>query len=386
MRSLQIAVRLLRRNPVETILVVLGISAGVAVFVFIGSLVVGLQARLIETTLGSSPHLIVSSKEPGSFVCLDKKLQNTLKKVDNIKRVLPERDISAVITRGSLTNPLYIRCGDPQTLDEIFKISPKIKKGLYILGDNKIVIGTAFAEKYGLNPGRNIFLSVPEKPVMRLTISGIVDFGSKQLNETMAFSDDRFGQSALSLDSDQYSVVVIQLNNVFESTANAAAIAKADKRIKVADWQIEQKDLQLGLRAQAGVALIIQIFVLIAVALWISSSLSISAIQKTRQTDTIRELELHDLSAGLVFLWQGVILGLTGATGGLLLGIVLIALFQIASAGWPVFFPIYPQMSFFVFSYATGFIAAVVATYLPSLAMSRTRRQPGLTQEILQKR
>lgn len=356
-------------------LIVLAMAVGIAVQVFIGSLTTGLQAFLIETTLGSSPHLIITSAKTDGYVALDKELQTALRKSANIKWILPECNLSAVIARGSLTTPLSIQCGDPQTLDEVYKISPKIKKGLYILGDNKVVIGTIFAEKYRLVPGRNIFLTLPGKPAYKLTVSGIADFGTKQLNETLAFSDDRFGQAALSFNADQYSIIAIQLKDVFKSTTDAAAIKKADKHIKVADWQVEQKDLLSGLRAQSSSTLLIQFFLIIAVASGIASTFSISAIQESRHTDILNALGLTEQRrAGLVLLWQGLILGLLGATGGLLLGIGLISVFTLPSAGNPGSFPIHPRLDFLLVSFAVGVLVAIVFSILPYRLADKKRR------------
>ncbi len=374
MKPLRIAFQMLRRTPVQSALIVLGITIGIATQIFIGSLATSLQTYLIDTTLGPNPQLIVASAKTDGFVVLDRKLQSALTKSTNIKRILPERDISVVITRGSLSTPLYIRCGDPQTLDETYRISPTIKKGLYILGDNKVVIGTIFAERNGLSPGRNIFLTVPGKPVEKLTVTGIADFGTKQLNETLAYSDDRFGQTALGLTSDQYSMIVLQLNDVFGSTANASAINKADPNVRVANWQVEQKDLASGLRAQANSTLLIQILIIIAVAFEIASTLSISAIQKIRQNGVSQESDVAAGATGPAFLWQGVLLGLPGVSGGLLLGIALIALFQVFSAGRPGSFSVHPQAGFFMLSFALGLIVAVLATYLPSRLLSGSHR------------
>jgi lipoprotein-releasing system permease protein len=371
MLSLRIAIRFLRKSPVQSTLIILGVSVGIAVQIFIGSLIASLQTYLIETTLGSSPHLIITPTTTDGSLSLDKELQAALRKSNNIKWILPESNVSAVIARGSLTTPLYIRCGDPKTLDEVYKISPKIKKGLYLLGNNKVVVGTVFAEKYHLSPGNNIFLTLPGQPTHKLAISGIADFGSKQLNETLAFSDDRFGQTALGLGSDQYSMIVIQLNDVFKSTEDAAAIAKADKHVKVADWQVEQKDLLSGLQAQSSSTLMIQFFVIIAVALGIASTLSISAIQKTRQIGILKALGLTDRRAGQVFLWQGLLLGILGASGGLLLGVGLIAIFQVTAGTRPGSFPIHPQLSFVAASFAIGVAVAMLSSLLPSRRTSR---------------
>ena len=58
--SLQIALRFLKSGKGQTVLIILGISIGVAVQLFIGSLIQGLQINLIDTTIGSSSQITIT--------------------------------------------------------------------------------------------------------------------------------------------------------------------------------------------------------------------------------------------------------------------------------------------------------------------------------------
>ena len=57
--SYSIALRFLKSGKGQTLLIVLGISVGVAVQIFIGSLIQGLQLSLLDTTIGSSSHISI---------------------------------------------------------------------------------------------------------------------------------------------------------------------------------------------------------------------------------------------------------------------------------------------------------------------------------------
>jgi lipoprotein-releasing system permease protein len=59
--SFDIALRFLKSGKGQTILIALGISVGVAVQIFIGSLIQGLQISLVDTTIGSSSHITVTA-------------------------------------------------------------------------------------------------------------------------------------------------------------------------------------------------------------------------------------------------------------------------------------------------------------------------------------
>lgn len=108
MLSLRIAVRFLRRSPVQTTLIALGISVGIAVLIFIGSLIASLQAYLIDQTLGSSPHLTITSKTKGATVGYDAVLRNALRNNDQVKAIVPQRTVSAIFVKGSQSAPLSL--------------------------------------------------------------------------------------------------------------------------------------------------------------------------------------------------------------------------------------------------------------------------------------
>lgn len=61
--AFSIAMRFLSSSKTQTLLIVMGIAIGVSVQVFIGSLIQGLQKDLVDTTIGSSSQITVSSSE-----------------------------------------------------------------------------------------------------------------------------------------------------------------------------------------------------------------------------------------------------------------------------------------------------------------------------------
>ena len=58
-----LALRFFRDGRSQTALIVVGVAVGVAVQVFITSLIAGLQADLIDKTLGSLPHITLQPPE-----------------------------------------------------------------------------------------------------------------------------------------------------------------------------------------------------------------------------------------------------------------------------------------------------------------------------------
>ncbi len=371
MLSLRIAVRFLLKSPIQTVLIVAGIAVGIAVQIFVGSLIASLQSFLIDQTLGSSPHLTLTAKAKGEFIDYNQALRIKLKKNAVVKAVVPQRTVSAIFVKGSQSAPLSIKCADATKLDSIYKLKSKLKGGDYSLGDNEIIVGSDFASGQNVRPGDMIKLTLASRAVKELRVSSIVDLGNKQANETVAFAGTGFGRAALGASVNRYSAVEIQLSQVFQSTAIAKNLAGAFPDITITDWQIEQKSLLSGLQAQSSSTFMIQFFVLIAVALGIASTLSISAIQKTRQIGILKALGMTDGRSGTIFLWQGLFLGFLGSLGGLLLGLGLIAIFSVTAGAKPGSFPITPQTTFVIVSVGIGLAVAMLSAILPSRRTAR---------------
>ena len=170
---------------------------------------------------------------------------------------------------------------------------------------------------------------------------------------------------ALSLEEDAYSAIEIQVDDVFASSEVATRLA--DEDLTVIDWQDENEELLSGLAAQSGSSLMIQAFVLVAVALGIASTLAISAVQKTRQVGILKAMGMTDSAAGRIFLLQAAILGVCGVAAGIGLGYLLIFGFSFA----PVDFSVRPSLSLIAISAVIGVAVAMLSSIIPSRSTSR---------------
>ncbi len=59
----QVALRFLREGRMQTLLIIVGVAAGVAVIAYISALIAGLQASTLKKTLGAQPHISVQAPD-----------------------------------------------------------------------------------------------------------------------------------------------------------------------------------------------------------------------------------------------------------------------------------------------------------------------------------
>lgn len=368
MLSFNIAMRFLRKSPMQSILIAAGIAIGIGVQVFLGSLITSLQTSLVDQTIGHSPQVIVQSATDGQAVRVTPALKQAFAVQSQVTTAVPTRVFSAIYRKGKVSAPLQFTGGDLAQLNTIYDISGRMSAGTARLGSGDVLVGKDFAAKNGLKPGGTLPLVLPSGKAASLTIAGVFDFGSAAANSATAFVDGGYAAGVLGYGADQYSAVDAQVSNVFASKSVAAQLAAdpAVKGLRVTEWQAQNSDLLSALKSQSSSSYMIQFFVLVAVALGIASTLAISAVQKTRQIGILKAMGMKDRQTGRIFLWQAVILGVSGAAVGVVAGLLLIAAFTFAGRNSASLFPIHPQVGFIVISFAVGVLVAMLSSLIPS--------------------
>lgn len=373
MLSLRIAARFLRKSPAQTGLIIGGIAVGIAVQIFVGSLITSLQSNLLNQTIGSASHITIVATKDGDPVLYSSLVRNTVHSSPLVKTVVPVRTVTGVFTKNTDNVPLSITGGTLTNLDTIYKLTTRTIRGKTSLADGEIMVGKDFADKYSVLPGDRISINIPKQAPVNMKVSGVFDLGSSAANARTAFTGSGFAQRALGLPSDKYSAIQVQLTDPFQSKALVADWQSHlnTQGLTVKDWQVENKDLLAALASQGSSSYMIQVFVLVAVALGIASTLAISAVQKTRQIGILKALGMSDGSAGAIFLWQATIMGLVGVVGGIALGLLLIAGFTFGTAKSAAAFPIIPQPSFVAISAGIGLAVALLSSIIPTRRTTR---------------
>lgn len=362
MLSLSIAARFLRSSLGQTSLIIAGIGVGIAVVVFVGSLITSLQADLIDSTVGSRPHITLLPADEGT---LSAELAESALQEPEVTTAIPVRRLSVIYAEGDASTALSVTAGTAGDLDTVYGLTDAVVEGMYALEAGEILVGTDFSEQTGVVAGDVASFILPDGSTSDYAVVGIFDLGSSAANERLAFLDSDSAADALGMADAEYSAIEIQVDDVFTST-DVGARLRTDG-VTVVDWQDENEELLSGLAAQSGSSFLIQAFVLIAVALGIASTLAISVVQKTRQIGILKAMGMTDSAAGRIFLLQAAILGVTGVVVGIALGYILIWGFSFA----PVEFSVAPSPTLIIASAAIGILVSLLSSIIPSRSTSR---------------
>lgn len=384
----KVAVRFLYTGKLQTVLILAGIVIGVAVQVFLGSLIGGLQQDLINQTIGSSPHVMmmaedalprairVSDNDLGrtvTFTVRDRGLSNWQNIVNSIEGDEEITAISPTITgsgfaiRGQKNQPIVFRGIDLDRADEIYRISPRLVEGEALLGGNNVLLGRELAEELNLRAGDTVQLRTGDGVQDRFRVSGIFNLGNQDLNESWVFLSLPRSATLLNQGSD-ISTIELQIADVFASNDIAERLKESWPATSVESWQQSNEDLLTALQSQSSSSLVIQFFVIVAVTLGISSVLAVSVVQKSRQIGILKAMGTNRKRVGRIFLIQGFLLGAIGAVLGILTGIGLSQLFVNlvrTPAGDPLF-PIEVDPIFIGISFLIATSAGMLAALIPA--------------------
>ncbi len=373
--AFKIALRFLKSGRGQTILIVLGISVGVAVQLFIGSLIQGLQINLLETTIGSSSHITISPT-------------NDEKTIDDYNRVLYETNISSpeiINISPAVDGPsnldyeddvvqILLRGFNIDDADKIYKLKNNIYEGRIPERKDEVIIGKDLSVKSGLTLGDEAVIVTPGGGSLKLNIVGLYDLQVASINESWLITDMETAQDVLSID-DKITSVEMQVKEEFDADiiAEDLSYTLSQEDLKVDNWKDQNQSLLSGLNGQSVSSAMIQVFVLVAVLLGISSVLAISVVQRSRQLGILKAMGIQDRDASLIFVFQGLMLGVIGAVLGIALGfglLIMFTKFAVNPDGTPVV-PIYINYGFIALSGLFALLSATIASLIPARISSK---------------
>jgi lipoprotein-releasing system permease protein len=346
----------------QTVLILLGVSVGVGVIIFLSALISGLQTSLIDKTLGSQAHIVVRPPEEMPRILIDGRVVGTdagaaarsglgddqgdalsiriekpaqrmrsinqwpqvlrdIEQVPGVVAVSPVVTGSAFATRGEATRSIALRGIDPERFVRIIDLPGKMTSGSFRIAGTEAVIGAGLAKDLGVRVGDKIRIVTAEERSDVLTISGIFDLENQDVNDRWVLVSLKCAQNLLDL-SGGISAIEARVREIFTAETIAQGIARRTGLV-AESWMTRNQQLLIGLRSQNSSSYMIQAFVVVAVALGIASVLVVWVVQKNREIGILRAVGTTRRQVLHIFLIQGLLLGAGGWVLGAGVGTIL---------------------------------------------------------------
>ncbi|MEO5925220.1 MAG: ABC transporter permease [Bryobacteraceae bacterium] len=345
-----VAIRYMLSARGQTSLILAAVSVGVSVVVFLSALINGLQASLIQSTLGSQPHITLRVAresprplvEPSAGRAISRPIQpasQRLRSMDQwpvrlaeaqqfpgVTAASPTLTGSGIATRADARLPVAIRGVDPERFLAIINIPAKIIRGSFDISPGTMVIGSTLANELAVDVGDKVRLASTEGIEQVLTVSGVFTLGNAGVDKTWVVMSLRQAQSMFGLLGGA-TTIELKVSDVFTAEGIASEI-QSQTGLLAESWMALNAELLAGLSAQSSSKTMIQACVVITVALGIASVLIVSVVQKSREIGILRAVGTPARRVLAIFLIQGGVLGLIGSLVGCALGVVFARLFE----------------------------------------------------------
>jgi len=375
--GLKIALRFLKSNKGQTLLIILGIAIGVSVQIFIGSLIQGLQKGLVDKTIGNSPQITVSSKSEDKRIYDYNELIGSIQTADSdITVVSGTMDNAAFLEYSGNSQSILIRGFNIDQADGIYNLYDRIEEGTYPRNESEIILGIDLKDEYSLSLNDKVNVTTFNNKSVTLTVVGFFDLKVASLNTgwgivTLKSAQDIF-DTGLAVTSIE---IKLDADSVFiaDEIAEGLQWKLLGDNLEIENWKAQNESLLSGLQGQDISSYMIQVFVMVSVVLAIASVLAITVIQKSRQIGILKAMGIRNSSTSYIFLFEGLLLGFFGAVFGILLGLGLsfaFTKFAVNPDGTPVI-DLYINYSFITLSGLIAIVASILAALLPAIRSSK---------------
>jgi lipoprotein-releasing system permease protein len=385
----RVAVRFLREGRMQTVLIIVGVSAGVAVIAYISALISGLQSNLVAKTLGTQAHIsvrvpddVVTPAMPnptGTFVLSETQPRaQRIRSIANWQALVPLLEANPAITtvspmaaggglalRGEAAQAIALQGVELNRYDGIIGLRGKIVSGTARLLPGEAIVGRELASDLGVRVGDRVTLQT-SAVTDAARVTALIDLGVKDLNRRTVIVSLHAAQNLLGLPGGVTSID-LKVIDVWAAEKLAQSL-RTQFAYKIESWQENNSQLLSALNAQSVSTALIRGVVLVVVVLGIASVLVVSVVQKRREIGILRAMGATRAQILRLFLLQGAVVGALGSALGIVLAgsmIWLFTRFVRGSDGLPLFdISLSPTLALQVAVIAT--VCSVLAAIAPA--------------------
>ena len=400
--QLQVALTHLTGRRRQTAVSLTGVVLGVAFFLAVSSLMRGSERDFIKRLVDNSPHITVSDdyrlprtqpaelRWPDGAVRISNVKPQTetrgirgfrekLAFIESIPglRVAPVLAGSAVLTFAGREQGVSLWGVVPKSLEGVSTIEEKTIAGSLRALDanpNGIIIGAGLAKKFNLGLGRNLSVSAANGSARAMKVVGIFRTGNAGYDETQTFTALKRAQVLFGR-SNRANRFLVQLDDAYSARALAHRIEEAIG-YKSVSWVEASEDILSVLVVRNTIMYSVVSAILVVASFGIYNTLSTIVLEKTRDIAILKSMGFHARDVRLIFLCEGLIIGIIGSLCGLALGAGLMYALSEVQLKPPgvtdkIFLPIWWGPDQFALATAFAMASCLLAAYLPARRAGR---------------
>jgi lipoprotein-releasing system permease protein len=311
----------------------LGITLGVAALIVVLSVMNGFQKELRTRILGVASHIEISGagNELSNW-------RDTLEMVSKHPKVLasaPYVQQQGLLSMGSDVQGVMVRGIDPKAEEGVADFEQHMKRGHLAdlnSGGFGIILGGDLARALRVTAGDKVTLIAPQGLVTpaavlprlkQFRVVGVFEVGMYEYDSGLALIDIHDAQALYRM-GDSVSGVRLKVADLFDAPRVARELLRyIDADTFISDWTRSHANFFRAVAIEKNMMFLILLLIVAVAAFNIVSTLVMAVTDKQADIAILRTLGASPVSIMLIFIVQGVLIGLAGLAAGVGLGVAL---------------------------------------------------------------
>jgi lipoprotein-releasing system permease protein len=390
----------------QTLVAVLGVMFGIAIFIFQAGLITGFQTTFIEKTINTSAHIrlytepdlnrksilsgqssnadkwvLVRNQQPKDEKARIKdgaQIVADLERDPAISGVSPSLGTQVIFKLGNLQKGGFVQGVDIRKEDALFGIHQYLTAGsleAMIVRNNSILMGAGLMRILGAQPGDEILVTSGEGVSLPLRVSAVMETGIVEADNTKAYVSIKQAQKLMKVDGQYITDINLKLNNIDEAETRAKKMAEKYQCV-ARDWKTANADRFSVFKIQNLVTYLVIASILIVSGFGIFNIQMMIIYEKLGDIAILKAIGYKDKNIRTIFLTEAIVIGIIGGLLGLAVGWALTTILgkiplDIRGFVTMKYLVFNKSIKFYVFAFGFGLLATAIAGYLPARKASK---------------
>ncbi|ADB37884.1 ABC transporter permease [Spirosoma linguale] len=400
----QIAQTHLLAKKRQTLVAMLGVTFGIAMFITMISFMQGVNQFLEDSALDASPHIrmynevntqrpgLIEQLNPGKFNVIyhqkpkdeQSRIKNGMTIAGRIERasgvlgVSPQVATQAFYNNGPIQISGTISGVDIDRENRLYKLTTRLKSGsLNALKTNPdgLIMGAVLADKLNVRVGDKVTVTTPRGGIRTLRVVGTFGFGIGTIDNTKSYGNLSTVQEMLQRDPSYITDIHIKMFDPLQAIPFGKQL-RAIYWYYTEDWATANTAILAGEKIRNMLTYVVSFTLLVVAGFGIYNIMNMTVINKIKDIAILKATGFEGRDIIAIFLFQAVFIGVSGGLLGLGIGFGLSYLLSITpfDAGGFISiktFPVIFEPKYYIMGLLFGVITTVLAGYFPSRKASQ---------------
>lgn len=392
--SSEISISYIVTNKKLTMIAALGVTIGIAIFVFMNSMMKGFERISSEAIFKTVPHirlfkddetsmpLLRNNKKQMESVIINPKIvpeNNVLVNPDALIKLLQNQDNVLVVTPQTNVN-LFYNNGKSQIsglstginfeeANKMFNIKTFVVEGnaddLKSV-QNGILLGVGIADKMNVRTGDDISITSSKNVHKVMKVVGLFRTNNSITDKSKSYINISLAQQLLQKNSSYITDINVNIKDFDRAAIYANRFSKLTG-YKAEDWKAANETLMAAANMRKIIITVISFSILLVAGFGIYNILNMTISQKINDIAILKAMGFRGGDVVRIFVQQALIIGFLGIALGLTLATVLVNVLSHVYVGGDIgFFPIRFEPSQYLKGLSFGFLVTFFAGYIPA--------------------